>query len=533
VSAFDGTGALVRLVLRRDRVVLPLWVVVLGSLPIFYASATMSLFPTAAERATYAQGLRDTPAELALVGPVFGSSAGALSVWRSGFLLVLLALASALTVVRHTRVEEEAGRRELLGATVVGRQAPLTAALLVTLAADLAVGAIAAAGLPAVGIVGAGNIVFGLGLAVCGLTFAGVAAVTAQMFETAAAARGAALATLGGAFLLRAVGDAVGGSAGSRLSWLSWLSPIGWVQRTRPYAGERWWILLLPLVLAIVLLAAAQRLTEHRDVGGGLFASRPGPARAAASLRSALALAWRLHARALLGWTVGFAVMGLVLGAAANSVDEQFGTNQRLTDLLARLGGNGAMTDAFLASAFAIMAFAAAGYTVSATLRLRAEETALRAEPLLATGVRRLGWAASHLVFAFGGAAFVVLITGLSAGLAVATSTGDAGEVLRLVGAALAQLPAVWVLTGLAVALVGLAPRWSSAAWGALAVFLLLGQIGEVLDLDPRLLDVSPFTHVPKLPGGHFSATPLFWLLGVAIALSLAGLAGLRRRDIG
>jgi ABC-2 type transport system permease protein len=531
VSAFDGTGALVRLVLRRDRVVLPLWVLVLGSLPIFYASATMSLFPTAAERATYAQGLRDTPAELALVGPVFGSSAGALSVWRSGFLLVLIALASALTVVRHTRVEEEAGRRELLGATVVGRQAPLTAALLVTLVADLAVGAIAAAGVPAAGIVGAGNLAFGLGLAVCGLTFAGVAAVTAQVFETAAAARGAALATLGGAFLLRAVGDAGGSSA--RLAWLSWLSPIGWVQRTRPYAGERWWILLLPLVLAIVLLAAAQRLTEHRDVGGGLFASRPGPARAAASLRSPLALAWRLHARPLLGWTVGFAVMGLVLGAAANSVDEQFGSNQRLTDLLARLGGNGAMTDAFLASAFAIMAFAAAGYTVSATLRLRTEETALRAEPLLATGVRRLQWAASHLVFAFGGAAFVVVITGLSAGLAVATSTGDAGELPRLVGAALAQLPAVWVLTGLAVALVGLAPRWSSAAWGALAAFLLLGQIGEVLDLDPRLLDVSPFTHVPKLPGGDFSATPLIWLLGVAIALSLAGLAGLRRRDIG
>jgi ABC-2 type transport system permease protein len=531
MSAFDGVGALVRLVVRRDRVVLPLWVIVLGSLPGFYASATMSLFPTAAERATYAQGLRDTPAELALIGPVFGSSAGSLSVWRSGFVLVLVALASALTVVRHTRVEEEAGRRELLGATVVGRQAPLTAALLVTLAADVAVGAIAAAGFLAVGLGGAGSAAFGLGLAVCGLTFAGVAAVTAQVFETAAAARGAALATLGGFFLLRAVGDA--GGSGSALSKLSWLSPIGWVQRTRPYAGERWWILLLPLALATVLLAAAQRLIERRDVGAGLFATRPGPARGAPSLRSPLALAWRLHARALVGWAAGFAVVGLVLGGAADSVDEQFGNNQRLTDLLARLGGSGALTDAFLASSFAIMAFGAAGYTVSATLRLRAEETALHAEPLLATGVRRLEWAASHLVFAFGGAALMVLVAGLSAGLAVASSTGDASEVLRLEGAALAQLPAVWVLTGVAVALVGLAPRWSSATWGALAAFLLLGQVGETLDLDPRLLDVSPFTHTPKLPGGVFSAVPLLWLVAVAVALTLAGLVGLRRRDIG
>lgn len=531
MSAFDGTGALVRLVLRRDRVVLPLWVLALGSLPVSYASATMSLFPTAAERASYAQGLRDTPAELALIGPVFGSSPGALSVWRSGFVLVFVALASALTVVRHTRVEEEAGRRELLGATVVGRQAPLTAALLVTLAADAAVGAIAAAGFQAIGLATTGSLAFGFGLAVSGAMFAGVAAVTGQVFETAAAGRGAALATLGGVFLLRAVGDA--GGDGNPLSWLSWLSPIGWVQRTRPYAGERWWILLLPLALAAVLLAAGQRLTEHRDVGGGLFATRPGPAHGADRLRSPLALAWRLHARALLGWAAGFAVVGLVLGAAADSVDEQFGTNQRLTDLLARLGGSGAMTDAFLAASFAIMAFGAAGYTVSATLRLRTEETALRAEPLLATNVGRLEWAASHLIFAFGGAALVVLIAGLTAGLAVAASTGDASEVLRLVAAALAQLPAVWVLTGVAVALVGLAPRWSAAAWGALAAFLLLGQIGETLNLDPRLLDVSPFTHVPKLPGGAFSAGPLIWLVAVAAALSVAGLAGLRRRDIG
>jgi len=190
VSSFSGTGALVRLVLRRDRVVLPLWVLALGSIPVSYASATMSLFPTAAERASYAQGLRDTPAELALLGPVFGSSAGALSVWRSGFLLVIVALASALTVVRHTRVEEEAGRRELLGATVVGRQAPLTAALLVTLAADAVVGVIAAAGFVAVGLSGPGSAAFGLGLALSGAMFAGVAAVTSQVFETAAAARG-------------------------------------------------------------------------------------------------------------------------------------------------------------------------------------------------------------------------------------------------------------------------------------------------------------------------------------------------------
>jgi len=47
------------------------------------------------------------------------------------------------------------------------------------------------------------------------------------------------------------------------------------------------------------------------------------------------------------------------------------------------------------------------------------------------------------------------------------------------------------------------------------------------------VLDVSPFTHVPKLPGGTVTAAPLFWLSVIALALSVAGLAALRRRDIG
>ena len=48
--------------------------------------------------------------------------------------------------------DEESGRRELLGAAVVGRQAPLTAALAVVLGANLVIAGLIAAGLVAVGL---------------------------------------------------------------------------------------------------------------------------------------------------------------------------------------------------------------------------------------------------------------------------------------------------------------------------------------------------------------------------------------------
>jgi ABC-2 type transport system permease protein len=97
---------------------------------------------------------------------------------------------------------------------------------------------------------------------------------------------------------------------------------------------------------------------------------------------------------------------------------------------------------------------------------------------------------------------------------------------------AIVQLPAVWVLAAIAVALFGLLPRLAPAAWGPLAVCLLLVLVGGAVQLDQRLLDLSPFTHVPKAPGAAVAAASLVWLATVAVVLTIAGLAGLRRRDI-
>jgi ABC-2 type transport system permease protein len=104
----------------------------------------------------------------------------------------------------------------------------------------------------------------------------------------------------------------------------------------------------------------------------------------------------------------------------------------------------------------------------------------------------------------------------------------------RLIGAGLAQLPAALAVAAVGAAFVGVLPKWSgSAGWAALAVCGFIGVFGPALNLSQTVLDISPFTHVPKLPGGAFSIVPLAWLIAVALALAAAGLIGLRRRDIG
>jgi ABC-2 type transport system permease protein len=524
MSTLAGTRKLVRLILRRDRLLMALWILVLCLIPISYVSPFADLYPTAAARLQYA----DNAGFITLYGRLSGTSLGEFIAWRLGFVPVMVGLISLLTVIRHTRVEEETGRRELLGATVVGRHAGLAAALVATLGANLVLAALLALGMPGQGLPASGSLALGLQFAAAGWMFAAVGAVAAQLTGIAGSARGIAVSVLGVAYLLRAAGD-----TGGDLAWLSWVSPIGWVHRIRPYGDERWWLVALAAALTAVLAAAAVALSARRDLGAGLLPARPGPAAAGPSLRTPLGPAWRLHRVLAAGWTVGFAVLGLVLGDIASSVEDMVQGNQNLTELFTRLGGGSGLVDAYLASIMGILGLFAAAYAIQGTLRLRSEEAGGRAEPVLATAVGRLRWAGSHLVIAVLGPAAALITAGLTTGLAYGLSTGNVGHQLpRVLAGATVQLPAVWVLAAIAVALFGLLPRLAPAAWGALAVCLLLGLVGAAIQLDQRLLDVSPFTHVPKSPGGTVAAAPLVALAAVAVALTTAGLVGLCRRDM-
>src|SRR5262249_5892086 len=332
---------------------------------------------------------------------------------------------------------------------------------------------------------------------------------------------------LGASYLLRAVGD-------TGPTWLTWLSPIGWAMRIRPFAGERWWVLGLAAALVVVVTAVAYTLAGRRDLGAGMLPQRPGPAQASPGLRGTLALAWRLHRGILIGWIVGMAVWGAVLGGAADGIGHATGVNQKVNDLLARMGGHKGLVDAYLAATFGITGLAVAAYTVQATLRLRAEESGGRVEPLLATRVGRIRWALSHLVFAFLGPALLLAVAGAAAGLAYGLQIHDVGgQVPRLFAGALVQLPAAWVLAGLGAALFGLAPRFAAFTWAGLIACLLLLELGVLLGLSQWLVDMSPFAHVPKLPGDTVTATPFLWLSAGFVARAVAGPARFRPRALG
>jgi ABC-2 type transport system permease protein len=532
-SGLAGTGALARLAFRRDRIMLPAWAYLITVTVASNAYTFKKLYSAAAARAQLVQSGGGNPALRFLYGQLNGSSVGALTAWRIGVWAALFgALMTTFIVVRHTRGDEEAGRLELVGSAAVGRQAALTAGLLTAVTANVTVSALLCAVLAAIGLPASGSVAFALAIGASGLAFTGVAAVAAQLASGARGARGMCFGVLGAAFVLRAIGDSAGPSGPS---WLSWTSPLGWVELTRPFDGQRWWVLALPCAVLAAGIGSAYALSARRDLGAGLLPDRPGPASASARLRGPLSLAWRLQRGVLAGWAAGVAFIFATSGAAAKGIGSLLGSSTQLRNEFTRLGGQAAITNAYLAALMMLAGLGAAGYATSAVLRLRTEETGDLAEPLLATAVGRIRWGLSHLAVAVTGTAVLLALAGLAAGLGYGLRTGSPGpQAARMLGAAMAQLPASLVIAGVAVALVGLLPGASVAgAWTVLGVVVVINLFGAALQLSHWLLDISPFTHAPKLPGGTVSAEPLLWLCLAALAFSAAGLAALRRRDIG
>ncbi|MFE9442841.1 ABC transporter permease [Streptomyces sp. NPDC006602] len=515
-----GTGTLLRFALRRDRAMIPIWIGVNALMVLSMPNTLKGLYGTPAERADLVRQMETNPSLRAMVGPVFDDSLGALTAWRVGvYAGALAAVMSLLVVVRHTRDEEESGRQELLASGMVGRRASLTAALLTAAVANAVLALLLAAGLAGHG--GAGALALGLGIAGVGMVFATMAAIVAQLTESARLVRGLTAGVLGAAFVLRAAGDSATDDGSSVLTWLS---PLGWLENVRPYAAERWWVLLLFAAAVASQAAVAYTLAGRRDVGMSFLPTRPGPA--TGRLGSAAALAWRLQRGSVLGWSIGFFLAGVVYGGMTDGAADLVGDNDNAREIIQRMGGQSGITDAFLSAMIGMLGLIAALYIVASVLRLHGEETSGRAEPVLANAVGRLRWTAGHLMIAFAGSALIMLLAGL--GFAV----GYGEQIGPLLGASLVQLPAVWVIGGLAVLLYGVLPRAATAAWAVAGAVLLIGWVGPALDVPQAVQDLSPFGHLPKLPGGGMEWGPVLALLGLAAVLTAGGLAGLRRRDM-
>jgi ABC-2 type transport system permease protein len=482
-SPYTGVGELIRLALRRDRVRLSVWIAVLTLMMVYAPNAVKLAYPDEAARLARVN-LMKTPAGTIMGGPMFGVRETDLGAMMANELMLTLIVAASilaiLTIIRHTRAEEESGAAELVLSSVVGRYARTTAALILVAAVNAVLTVTMTAAMFAAGFRFADTLAMCLGVTAVAMLFGAVAAVTAQLWRQARTATGAAMAVLAAAALVRGIGDVIDHSG----SALSWFSPIAWAQQMRAFVALRWWPLVLLVGVTVGLIALAALLENRRQYDDGTLRStgdRPG----APAIRGVLGLHLTLQRGLTVGWGVGLFLAGLAFGSMTKSLIDAAATNELLARVLAVEGNDGVYT-----TMTQFLAAAASAYVVSAVLRVHADEQSGTGEAVLAGAVSRWRWLLSAVAAAMLGATLLMVGAGLGNGLGAGLTLGEPATIVKLTVAGLAFVPALAVVAGVAALAVAVRRPW--VAWAVVAFIVVSLYLGALLRLPQWLLDASP-----------------------------------------
>ncbi|SDH64305.1 ABC transporter permease [Agrococcus jejuensis] len=538
-----GTGLLVAAHLRRDRLTLVLWTVLFAGLWASVGAGLGSSFDAQARSELVALIAAD-PSLRMLRGAPAGTSLGAVMVVSTlAYLGVAIALMATFLAVRHTRGDEDAGRAELVRSTPTGRLAPLVATAITGAIEVAIVSAGLLAGSLAIGLPAEGSALVALGVLLAGVAFVLVGLLAAQVMPSSRGANGLAAAIAGAAFVVRGVGDALA-DAGDDLAhvasaWPSWLSPIGWITQTHPFAdpsdsagwAPSWTPLALFAPLLLALGAVVVALESRRELGDSLVRERGGRATAHALLGTSLGLAVRLHRGAAIGWIAAAVVVGLFIGRVAPVAADAFEANPTLLALVQALGGTADDTiDTFVHALTGIVALVACAAVLQGATRMRTEELA-HGEQVLATRTSRLGWFGATLAVAL--VAGVLVMTAFAAAASVSLASSDAARTGTVVAIAASMLPALGLYLAVGALLVAVLPGVGAwLGWLLLVVPMLVGELAPLFGDDwDWLQDVSPFHHLANPLATDPDWTASWWMLGgAAVALGVA-LAAFRRRD--
>jgi ABC-2 type transport system permease protein len=507
-----------------------------------YAAASLigftKTYKTAASRAELASLFGNNPGLKALFGASHSlNTARGFTAWRTLAVLTIVGGVWALmAATKRFRGEEEAGHTELfLSGTTTPRAAAastlagLTSGLVIIYMLILIVTLIAGkiAGVP---LNLSETLFYALALVACVAEFFAVGAFTSQISPTRRRAATVAAAVFGVSFVMRAIGD-----ASASVHWLTYISPLGWIEHLRPLTGSSP-IWLLPIAGFVgVLCAATVYVAGARDLGASLIPDKDSARARTRLLNGPFGLAVRQVRSTTIAWCAAIAAFGLMMGSIAKSagkVLESSSTAQNYVNNLTRGLRNNLGTVTYLAVAFLVMMVLTMAMGAAFMGSIREEEAEGYLENLLVRPVSRMRWLVGRLVLVV----VALALAGLTAGVftwfgAAAQRSGVSFNNLVTAGIN-AVIPAAFII-GIGMLTIGLKPRWTSAVtYGVIGWSFLLEMIGPAVHLNHWVLDTSLMHHVALAPAADVRWSAAGVILGLGLLGCIAGALLFNRRDL-
>ena len=527
---YTNTGKLAGYILRKDRIRLPVWIISIVVFTFLIASILPDLYATGADRQIMAETMKN-PAITVMLGPGYGLDNYTDGAMMAHFMLLFSAIATGimgiLLTTRHTREDEEEGRIEMIRSLPVGPLSPLAATILNITLANIVISLVVGFSLYSLGLEDmdlGGCLLYGASLGVIGIFFAALTGLFAQLTSNTRATIGYSFGFLILAYIIRGIGDVENET-------LSLISPLGLILRTQVFVNNYWWPVFLTLGISVIIFGISLYLNSIRDLGAGFIPTRPGKRNASRFLLSPLGLSFRLQRTSIISWTIGMFILGISYGSILGDLEGFLNTSGIIQQMIPE-GEGLSLTERFMTMLMTILSILGTIPALMYVLKLSYEEKRNRTEYLLSKAVSRNKVIGSYTLIAILAVPIIQLMSILGLWFAAISTMDDAITFNTFFKAGFVHIPAMWIMVGLAVFLIGYFPEHVSLTWLYLGYAFFVVYLGDMLQLPDWMSNLSPFGHIPQVPIEEVDITKIFILVLISIVLTFSGFIGYSKRDI-
>lgn len=531
---YHRTLFLTRFSLKRDWVKLTTWSALLVVLFASIAAKFTSIYDTQASIDEIVKTLK-SPSMISLFGKLPGSGPYTTADVFAGEMTVFMAIMAAIMnfsiIIKNTRGDEDSGLLEIVQSHSVGKLSNLSSSLIELLIINTIIGFLYSIGLQIADLPGTdlnGNFLLGLGLGAAGFMYATIAAFFSQLVDNSRSAIILSYIVLGVMYIARMTTDVSHPKA-------TWFIPFGWVEKFSTYQDNNWLPVFLMLALSLILSIASLWINNHRDIGSGIIATRPGRANASVFLRGPLSLFWRLHRTSIIVWVIGLLILGFTYGSIFNTIGDILKTNPAMKQLVGASEINKAnvmIIKQFVALLMIIFGVLALFPGMQIINYLKSGENKGYLELIHSKPVSRNYLFTSVLIL---GA--LTSIAALFAGmwglqLGGASVMKHPIELSVFLKGFYAYIPPVLIMLAIAAFIVGWLPKITSVSYLYAGFALFVEYFGKLIDLPKWVSKLTPFGYITKVPVHKMDIETFWWQLAIAAILIILGYIGYHIRDL-